>query len=332
VREPAGDLLWALTELEGNEKWLLKPVKINNKTWTPGIKIGTKFGDKSHFEEFFGPVLTIMEFKDLDGAIRIVNSTGYGLTSGLESLDEREYDIWKDNIKAGNLYINRSTTGALVMRQPFGGMGQSSFGSGIKAGGLNYITQFVDYVIVDKKPMTTNLLEEFNKISANYSQSFAEYFDKENDYSDVLGQYNICRFVKTSHMAIRVANCDSELSILLRLFAVQLCVTSATLSVDDSMGQVVYNLKNNKNFASLFNDIIIDVECDESFANSVHIYNRVRYAGDNVSEEVMNYAADFGIYISKGEVVPYGRFELLQYLQEQSISYNYHRYGHVETK
>jgi RHH-type proline utilization regulon transcriptional repressor/proline dehydrogenase/delta 1-pyrroline-5-carboxylate dehydrogenase len=75
VREPAGDLLWALTELESNEKWLLKPVKINNKTWTPGIKIGTKFGDKSHFEEFFGPVLTIMEFKDLDGAIRIVNST-----------------------------------------------------------------------------------------------------------------------------------------------------------------------------------------------------------------------------------------------------------------
>ena len=72
--------------------------------------------------EFFGPVVAVMKADNLEHAIDLVNRTGYGLTSGLESLDEREQDIWKEKIEAGNLYINRVTTGAIVLRQPFGGM------------------------------------------------------------------------------------------------------------------------------------------------------------------------------------------------------------------
>ena len=68
-----------------------------------------------------------------------MNATGYGLTSGLESLDDREQELWPNRIRAGNLYINRPTTGAIVLRQPFGGMGKSSVGPGIKAGGPNYV-------------------------------------------------------------------------------------------------------------------------------------------------------------------------------------------------
>jgi RHH-type proline utilization regulon transcriptional repressor/proline dehydrogenase/delta 1-pyrroline-5-carboxylate dehydrogenase len=75
-----------------------------------------------------------------------VNSTGYGLTSGLESLDDREHEIWRDRIRAGNLYINRPTTGAIVLRQPFGGMGKSSVGPGIKAGGPNYVVPLMRFV------------------------------------------------------------------------------------------------------------------------------------------------------------------------------------------
>ena len=75
--------------------------------------------------EFFGPVLAVMRFEKLSEAVALVNQTGYGLTSGLESLDEREWDYWKEHIRAGNLYINRVTTGAVVLRQPFGGMGKS---------------------------------------------------------------------------------------------------------------------------------------------------------------------------------------------------------------
>src|SRR4029077_6355297 len=82
---------------------------------------------------------------DLDAAIDLVNATGYGLTSGLESLDDREQELWCSRIRAGNLYVNRSTTGAIVLRQPFGGMGKSSVGPGIKAGGPNYVVPLMRF-------------------------------------------------------------------------------------------------------------------------------------------------------------------------------------------
>ena len=90
-----------------------------------------------------------MRFEKLHEAIALVNQTGYGLTSGLESLDDREQAEWKAGIRAGNLYINRGTTGAIVLRQPFGGMGKSAFGPGLKAGGPNYVAQFMDFTETD---------------------------------------------------------------------------------------------------------------------------------------------------------------------------------------
>ena len=76
-----------------------------------------------------------MKAKNLSHAIDIVNQTPFGLTSAIETLDKREKEQWLDQIEAGNLYINRETTGAIVLRQPFGGYKQSAFGLGIKAGG-----------------------------------------------------------------------------------------------------------------------------------------------------------------------------------------------------
>ena len=63
-----------------------------------------------------------MEAQSIEDAVNIVNDTDYGLTSGLESLDPREQKLWSEKIKAGNLYVNRVTTGAIVLRQSFGGM------------------------------------------------------------------------------------------------------------------------------------------------------------------------------------------------------------------
>jgi RHH-type proline utilization regulon transcriptional repressor/proline dehydrogenase/delta 1-pyrroline-5-carboxylate dehydrogenase len=90
-------------------------------------------------------MLGVMEARDLNDAIDLVNATGYGLTSGLESLDDREHELWRNRIRAGNLYINRPTTGAIVLRQPFGGMGKSSVGPGIKAGGPNYVVPLFSF-------------------------------------------------------------------------------------------------------------------------------------------------------------------------------------------
>src|SRR5437762_218590 len=101
-----------------------------------------------------------MRFEKLAEAIALVNQTGYGLTSGLESLDDREQEHWKTSIRAGNLYINRPTTGAIVLRQPFGGMGKSCIGPGIKAGGPNYVAQFMTF---EETANGADSLEESNQ-------------------------------------------------------------------------------------------------------------------------------------------------------------------------
>jgi RHH-type transcriptional regulator, proline utilization regulon repressor / proline dehydrogenase / delta 1-pyrroline-5-carboxylate dehydrogenase len=148
IRPPSGVLERGLKELEAGESWAVRPrlhVDGNPHLVSPGVKWGVRGGSYTHNTEFFGPLLAVMEAKNLHEAIDLVNATGYGLTSGLESLDDREHQLWQEGIRAGNLYINRPTTGAIVLRQPFGGMGKSAIGPGIKAGGPNYVAQFMAF-------------------------------------------------------------------------------------------------------------------------------------------------------------------------------------------
>jgi RHH-type proline utilization regulon transcriptional repressor/proline dehydrogenase/delta 1-pyrroline-5-carboxylate dehydrogenase len=147
IHLPSGVLERGLKELETGEHWAVMPKRRehNPNLWSPGVKWDVQPGGFTHMTELFGPVLGVMRAQDQDEAIDLVNQTGYGLTSGIESLDEREQRIWKARIQAGNLYINPVTTGAVVLRQPFGGMGKSAFGPGIKAGGPNYVAQFMRF-------------------------------------------------------------------------------------------------------------------------------------------------------------------------------------------
>lgn len=119
IQPPSRDLKSALTRLEPGESWVLKPENIgsNPHLWTPGIKWGVKPGSYTHLTEFFGPVLGVMCERNLEEAIDRVKQAGYGLTSGIESLDKREQVLWKSQIKAGNLYINRGITGAIALRR-----------------------------------------------------------------------------------------------------------------------------------------------------------------------------------------------------------------------
>jgi RHH-type transcriptional regulator, proline utilization regulon repressor / proline dehydrogenase / delta 1-pyrroline-5-carboxylate dehydrogenase len=147
IRPPEGDLLRGLKELEPNEEWAVMPRNRDHNPclFSPGLKWGVQPGSFTHLTELFGPVLGVMSYRDLNEAIDLVHQTGYGLTSGLESLDDREQELWSGRLNAGNLYINRPTTGAIVLRQPFGGMGKSAFGPGIKAGGPNYVVPLMNY-------------------------------------------------------------------------------------------------------------------------------------------------------------------------------------------
>jgi RHH-type proline utilization regulon transcriptional repressor/proline dehydrogenase/delta 1-pyrroline-5-carboxylate dehydrogenase len=94
-------------------------------------------------EEVFGPVLHVVRYRaeDLNVVFSAINSTGFGLTAGVHSRIENTANAFAANVKAGNIYVNRNTIGAVVGVQPFGGRGMS--GTGPKAGGPNYLTRLV---------------------------------------------------------------------------------------------------------------------------------------------------------------------------------------------
>ncbi|MFT4287930.1 bifunctional proline dehydrogenase/L-glutamate gamma-semialdehyde dehydrogenase [Nocardioides sp.] len=149
VIEPAtGKLLRALTTLGPGEEWLVEPRQLDDlgRLWSPGVKTGVRRGSEFHLTEYFGPVLGLIAADTFEEAVEIQNQVDYGLTAGLHSLDRDEIDQWLDRVEAGNLYVNRSTVGAIVRRQPFGGWKKSAVGAGTKAGGPNYLIGLSDWV------------------------------------------------------------------------------------------------------------------------------------------------------------------------------------------
>ncbi|MEX2218910.1 MAG: proline dehydrogenase family protein [Phycisphaerales bacterium] len=93
-------------------------------------------------EEIFGPVVAILHARTFEDALTTANSSAYKLTGGVFSRKPSHLDLARRHFRVGNLYLNRGITGALVGRQPFGGFGMSGVGS--KAGGADYLLQFVE--------------------------------------------------------------------------------------------------------------------------------------------------------------------------------------------
>ncbi len=141
ISPASGKLERALTSLETGERWLVEPrvLDTDGRSWSPGVRIGVARGSWFHTTECFGPVLGIMTASTLDEAISLQNAVDYGLTAGLHSLEESEIHHWLSRVEAGNLYVNRGITGAIVQRQPFGGWKRSVVGPTAKAGGPSYL-------------------------------------------------------------------------------------------------------------------------------------------------------------------------------------------------
>ena len=102
-------------------------------------------------EEIFGPVLSVIKVRDLDEALEVANGTDYALTAGFFSRSPANIERIKAELVAGNVYVNRSCTGAVVGRHPFGGFKMS--GGGTKAGGGDYLLQFLIPRIVTENIM-----------------------------------------------------------------------------------------------------------------------------------------------------------------------------------
>ena len=132
---------------------IIKDAKLKNKLLFQGDVVSngnfvpiTVFEVENHNDnlfqdEIFGPVLAIAVAKNLGEALKIANDSKYALTGGIFSRSPENINKVVKDFRVGNLYINRSCTGAVVGRQPFGGFNLSGIGS--KAGGVDYLKQFV---------------------------------------------------------------------------------------------------------------------------------------------------------------------------------------------
>jgi RHH-type proline utilization regulon transcriptional repressor/proline dehydrogenase/delta 1-pyrroline-5-carboxylate dehydrogenase len=327
IRPPQGELSDALLTLDAGETWALMPRKLDGNPclWSPGIKWGVQPGSFAHMTEFFGPVLSVIRYNKLDDAIAIVNQTGYGLTSGLESLDDREQTEWLAGIRAGNLYINRSTVGAIVLRQPFGGLGKSAFGPGIKAGGPNYVAQLMTFAEADKpEPDLDTLLD-------HYAATWADEFAVSHDHFRLIGQDNQRRYTAVAELRIRVHPDDTPFEIVARVAAARTAGCRITISKPPGFQSAL--LKDlHRRTESWAGAIEFVEESDESLAAAIrhHAADRVRYASPSRVPQLVHQAAnERQVYIATAPVLAAGRVELLWYVYEQSISFDYHRYGNL---
>ncbi len=282
------------------ENWLVKPKVKGNFYMRPGVKWGVTKDDYAYQNELFGPILSVMCADDLDDAIDIVNSSIFGLTSGIESLDNDEVNHWKNKIQAGNLYANRSTTGAIVSRQPFGGHKASSFGFGMKAGGCNYVRQFLN-------------LEVKNSNEANYAEMFDKHFRDEVDISNIRGQHNISRYLKPKLVKILIDQDTTTHHINMVTLACD--VISAKYELYSVKPNNIDGVKIIKNW----NEVLTDIK---------HT-TKIRNLTTNISDEFLRETHVNNVHLYDRAPNPDGRFELLNYLDEQSLSLNYHRYGNL---
>jgi RHH-type proline utilization regulon transcriptional repressor/proline dehydrogenase/delta 1-pyrroline-5-carboxylate dehydrogenase len=128
---------------EGSVALAMDPGPHDEKGWFIGPHIFADVSATARIaqEEIFGPVLAVIRAADLTQALAIANGTDYALTGGIYSRSPASLDRARREFLVGNLYLNRSITGALVNRQPFGGFKMSGIGS--KAGSRDYLLQFV---------------------------------------------------------------------------------------------------------------------------------------------------------------------------------------------
>ncbi len=346
-----GPLEKAIASIGEKEEWALKPEvsKTDPHLVTPGILWNVSQSSFCYRKELFGPVIGVMCYETLDEAIRLVNETDYGLTSGIHSLDEREIAKWREEIRAGNLYINRGTTGAIVLRQPFGGMAKSAIGPGVKVGGWNYPLEFCEAVETglprDRRPndplltrfdfMMESFPEEIEetevqRLRAAFESSLFEYenvFSKIEDYFKIRGETNQSRYLKIHDMAVRIEPSDSPFSIFSRLFNAYVSKTELTISVSPEVPEALRDWLR-MHAPDLLAEFLVEEQSE--LRARIAEYERIRFASpEPVSKELWDAAAKRGIYVATSPPQIDARLELLLYFREQCVTHCYHRYGNL---
>ncbi|MGO1200607.1 MAG: proline dehydrogenase family protein, partial [Dermabacteraceae bacterium] len=323
VEQPGEKLRSGLTELSEGEEWLSRPRQLDESgtLFSPGVRTGVEEGSPFHLTEYFGPVLGVIHAETLEDAVRIQNGTDYGLTAGIHSLEPTEIAWWTEHVEAGNLYVNRGITGAIVERQPFGGWKRSAIGQTAKAGGPNYLVHLMDWSDADGVPDREQDAEAW-LAAARHSdrEQWASTFTPR-DAQELHGEINVLRHLPLPVM-VRAAEGTSSQELQRVLHAA--ATVDADVEVSVASGELASVAR-----AAGPAESAVSVEDAAAFAARVPALqqSRIRLLGE--SDPALRTALTDRIEIAlfTGEVVVDGRVELLPFLHEQAISATNHRFG-----
>jgi RHH-type transcriptional regulator, proline utilization regulon repressor / proline dehydrogenase / delta 1-pyrroline-5-carboxylate dehydrogenase len=308
IRAPEGALSNALRHLGAGESWLVEPRQAspNAQLWSPGVKLGVRPGSSFHLTECFGPVLGLMRWESFEEAIAWQNQTPYGLTAGLHSLDPAEITQWRDHVRAGNLYVNRTITGAIVGRQPFGGWKRSMVGPGAKVGGPNYVSSLGTW------SSTSPLVSpgEFAlKAALLWHHEMAP-----TDPSALRAEANVFRYRPLQNVLLRVGPHLSNDHVRLVLIAAN--TIGANVEISSPMALPGFGA--------------VTVESEAALADRISAigFDKLRLLGRS-SDELRLAAHDAALWVDDLPLVGDPSLELLRWVREQSVSETLHRHGNV---
>jgi len=335
-----GKLLHALTTLEAGENWVIEPSKLDDEgaLWRPGIREGVAAGSPFHLTEYFGPVLGIMTADSLDEATAMVNAIDYGLTSGLYSLDDDEIAQWLASVQAGNLYVNRGTTGAIVQRQPFGGWKKAAVGAGTKAGGPSYLIGLSDW---EDAPVTADAPTD------SISRAALEALGDHEDAAWLRGALSTDVVAwRDEFGAVRDVTALTTEQNALRYDVVPVTVRLEQASVAEAVRVIAAGLRAggrvNVSTASALpsevtrwaesSGVVVAVEDASAWAARATRLaetggGRIRLVGGDAAATAAATDGSPAVAVYAGPVLSAGRIELLPYLREQAVSISSHRFG-----
>ncbi|KQY59440.1 1-pyrroline-5-carboxylate dehydrogenase [Aeromicrobium sp. Root495] len=342
IQEPEGKLADALTTLAPGESWLLEPRRLDEtgRLWSPGIRTGVRPGSEFHTTEYFGPVLGLMHAPSLETAVQWQNATDFGLTAGIHTLDADEAGYWAERVEAGNLYVNRGITGAVVQRQPFGGWKRSSVGTTSKAGGPNYLVHLgtwapapprrhLDDVPLDARVsrlleaavphLDQGALQRLGRAAASDQTAWAREFGISKDVSGLGVERNLLRY-RPVPVTVRLGG---ELEADLRI--VLAAIRSGAPVVVSTPASVPGGL-----LSGLTEHVHVEDEGQWLARVAAERPARIRLVGGDARAVHQAVAGDPDVAVHAGQVTWSGRIELLPFLREQAVSVTAHRFGNPD--
>jgi RHH-type proline utilization regulon transcriptional repressor/proline dehydrogenase/delta 1-pyrroline-5-carboxylate dehydrogenase len=333
--EPAsGKLLEGLTRLGPGERWLVRPKRLDaeGRLWSPGVRTGVRPGSDFHRIEYFGPVLGILTADTLDEAIRLQNDVAFGLTAGLHALDPQEIERWQDRVQAGNLYVNRGTTGAIVGRQPFGGWKRSAVGPGAKAGGPNSLAVLgswsptgaeearvherlpaaIERIVREAERLGPSAAAWVRAGAVSDARAWAAEFGAVRELAGLTAERNLFRY-RAATVTVRVEEGARPEDVLRVLAAGVRAGGTVRLSSPEPLPDTV---------RAAADGLGIDCSIEETPRTG-----RIRLVGGSAKAVLSAARGVADIAVWGDPVTTAGRVELLPFLREQSVSITAHRFG-----